>query len=173
MKPVLLTLLVILLATAAVFAIGSALPATREATATRSIQAPPELVRATILDVGSQPQWRGGVAGVEAAEAGDSWTEVTRSGERIRFRIASQAPDSIVLTFESAHGYSGRWEAVLSGTETMSEGATTTITVREQATTPAPIGRILARLLFDQQAFATTYLDELAAEVARRQTAGK
>lgn len=44
----------------------------------------------------------------------------------------------------------------------------TALHVSEVATTPSPIGRILSRLVFDPEAFAATYLDELAAEVARR-----
>jgi hypothetical protein len=33
---------------------------------------------------------------------------------------------------------------------------------------PPPLGLILSRLIFDPEAFATTSLDQLAAEVARR-----
>lgn len=172
MKPAFLIGIALVLMIGAVLAIGSALPATRAVTTTRTLPAPPALVHATILDVSAQPDWRSNVRAVEVDTTGTSWTEVTGSGERIRFQLASQAPDRITLTFESPHGYTGRWEARLSAAEAPTPAGATTITVQEQATTPSPIGRIISRLLFDQQAFATIYLDELAAEVARRQPSG-
>ncbi|MDA0961739.1 MAG: hypothetical protein O2898_02340 [Proteobacteria bacterium] len=50
---------------------------------------------------------------------------------------------------------------------------TTRLTVREQARIASPLGRILARLVFDPEAFAAKYLAELDAEVTRRRTEGR
>jgi hypothetical protein len=44
----------------------------------------------------------------------------------------------------------------------------THIFVTEQATTPAPIGRIMSRLFFDPKAFAHAYLDALVRETTHR-----
>lgn len=41
--------------------------------------------------------------------------------------------------------------------------------VRAEMTTSSPVGRVLSRLFLDPEAFAKTGLDDLAAEVARRQ----
>jgi hypothetical protein len=68
------------------------------------------------------------------------------------------------MRFESTYGYHGQWEGRL--VPTPSGG--THIFVTEQATTPAPIGRILARLFFNPEAFAKAYLDALVAETQRR-----
>jgi hypothetical protein len=68
--------------------------------------------------------------------------------ERIRLRFASDA------------GYAGVWEAVLTP-----EGEGTRIAVVERAEIPAPLGRILARLFFDPETFATMYLAALKARV--------
>jgi hypothetical protein len=52
------------------------------------------------------------------------------------------------------------WEAVLTP-----EGESTRIAVLERATVPSPLGRVLARLFFDPEEFATTYLAALKARV--------
>jgi hypothetical protein len=64
------------------------------------------------------------------------------------------------LRFTSDAGYSGDWQALL---EPVSGG--TRIEVIERATVPSPLGRIMARLLFDPTEFATTYLAKLKARV--------
>ena len=147
----------------ATFLVGAALPATRRGAVTRTLEAEPELVRSTMLDAASQPRWRASVASVEQpTNAG--WTEVTRNGERLVFRVAQNTDTALNLTFESSHGYVGRFATDIVPT---ASGATT-LTVREEATTSSPIGRIGSRLFFDPEAFAAAWLDELAREVARR-----
>lgn len=44
--------------------------------------------------------------------------------------------------------------------------------VRAEMTTSSPVGRVLSRLFLDPEAFAKTDLDDLVAEVARRQWQG-
>lgn len=152
-----------LLAFVALLLTGYMLPATREGTATRTFDAPSDLVRRTILDIDSQPAWRARVMAIDRS-SGDGWTEVTADGERVAFRLVDDVDTKITLEFASNRGYTGRWDADIA---TDPSGGTR-LNVREQATTPSPIGRILSRLFFDPEAFAATYLDELAAEVARR-----
>ena len=145
---------------------GLLLPKTREGTATRLIAAPPDLVRRTILDVTAQPEWRSGIAAIEPRPDG-GWTEIKADGERIAFRLTEDSASGIALGFDSTRGYTGRWQGRI---EAAGDG-TTRLTVTEVATIPSPVGRLLARIFFDPAAFATMYLDELAAEVRRRQAA--
>jgi hypothetical protein len=158
--------LALLFLAAAILITGSVLPATRDGTATRILNAPPDLVRRTILDTDAQPAWRTGIVAVERG-AETTWTEVKADGERIAFRLAEDEGARIVLTFDSTRGYTGRWEGRL---DDIPEG--TRLTVTEQATIRSPLGRILARMFFDPEAFAAKYLEDLDAEVARRRTEG-
>jgi hypothetical protein len=166
MKIAAIIVLLLLLVLVATFVAGYTLPATREGAAARSFAAPPELVRGTILDIDSQPAWRARVVAIERG-SDDGWTEITADGERIAFRLHDNTDTKITLEFSSSRGYTGRWEAETAA----SASGGTTLSVREQATTPSPMGRILSRLFFDPQAFAALYLDELSAEVERRGSA--
>ncbi len=147
----------------AILAVGAVLPATRAGTVTRDLPASIEVVHSTIRDIARQPEWRAHIAAVEPGPDG-TWTEITTGGERIAFRLTTVAPDLIALSFESTRGYHGAWQADLAATE----AGGTRLTVTETATTPSPLGRLLSRLFFDPEAFATAYLDALAAETTRR-----
>lgn len=57
-------------------------------------------------------------------------------------------------------------------TEVTKDGERTVLAVREEPTTPSPFGLIRSRHFLDPEAFAKTDLDDLAAEVARRQSQG-
>lgn len=140
--------------------VGWLLPATREGRAETVIAAPPARIVAVIADVEAQPGWRDGVVAVE--RTGDGWVEVTARGERITFVTEEMDETRIRLRFASDAGYSGAWEAVL-----VPEGDGTRIAVVERAEVPSPLGRSLARLFFDPEAFATTYLAALKARVER------
>jgi uncharacterized protein YndB with AHSA1/START domain len=163
MKPIILTVVITLLIIAGVLLVGALLPETRSATVSRTIDADPERVRATILDVERQPSWRAHIRSVTRGPDG-GWTERTRDGEQIAFRLVEDANGRIAMSFESTRGYTGRWAAELAPTA----AGGTRLTVVEQASTPSPIGRILARMFFDPEAFANAYLDALAAEAVRR-----
>lgn len=141
-----------------VFLVGWLLPATREGRAEVVIAAPAAAIVAVIADVESQSQWRDGIAAVE--RTADGWIEVTARGERIAFVAEEMGEARVRLRFASDAGYSGEWEAVLTP-----DGAGTRIAVVERAVVPSPPGRILARLFFDPEAFAATYLAALKARV--------
>ena len=138
--------------------VGWLLPATREGRAETVIASPPARIVAVIADVGAQAEWRAGIAAVERSAEG--WVEVTARGERISFVAEEMGEARIRLRFASDAGYAGSWEAVLSP-----DGDGTRIAVVERAEGPSPWGRNLARLFFDPQAFATTYLAALKARV--------
>jgi hypothetical protein len=137
-----------------VLLIGWRLPPLREGRAEMMIAAPPERVLAVIADVETQPEWRQGIACITLTPEG--WDEVTARGETIRFVAEEMSVERVRLRFTSDRGYAGRWEAQL-----VPEGGGTRISVVERAEIRSPIGRILARLMFDPEAFATTYLAEL------------
>jgi hypothetical protein len=141
-----------------VFLVGLLLPATREGRAEVVIAAPAARIVAVIAEVEAQPEWRAGVAAVE--RTGDGWVEITARGERISFVAEEMGAARVQLRFGSDAGYSGTWEAVLAP-----EGEGTRVSVVERAVVPQPLGRILARLFFDPEAFATSYLEALKARV--------
>lgn len=146
-----------------VFVVGLLLPATRIGQVDRVVEATPAQLTAVILDKASQPSWRPDLAKVEVQSA-TNWTETTQRGEVITFELTAQTADTLQMRFNSSYGYHGQWVGRL--VPTPSGG--THIFVTEQATTPAPIGRIISRLFFDPKAFATAYLDALVRETKRR-----
>jgi hypothetical protein len=150
------------LLSSSVFLGGLLLPATREGTAARTIDAPPELVRAIMLDVENQPIWRAGISAIRTEKNG-KWTEITKHGEEITLLLQDRTETTIAMTFASTRGYSGVWNVDISPA---TSGATR-LTVQECATTLSPIGRIMGFVFFDPAEFAETYLDELAARVER------
>jgi hypothetical protein len=160
MRILILSLASVALVVALVWLIGWLLPETREGRAEAIIEAPPELVLAVIADVEAQPEWRD-LGTVRRTETG--WFEEILRGERIDFVADEMSVDRIRLRFTSDAGYSGAWHAIL---EPVPGG--TRIAVVERATMPSPLGRIVARLMFDPTAFATAYLAALKARVEER-----
>ena len=148
----------LLLLAGLVMAVGWALPASREGRAEVVIVATPAQIVEVIADVEAQTEWRQGISAVERTAEG--WVEVTARGERISFVTDERGEAGIRLRFASDAGYSGVWEAVL-----VPDAGGTRIAVVERAEIPSPLGRILARLFFDPEAFATTYLAALKARV--------
>jgi hypothetical protein len=157
MRSLLLILAALTLLVAVVVLIGWLLSATREGRAETVIAAPPDRILAVIADVEAQPDWREVGTVTRTAEG---WEEVTSRGERIAFVAEEMTEARIRLRFSSDAGYTGEWQADL---EPVASG--TRIAVDEQATVPSPFGRILSRVMFDPDAFATIYLAALKARV--------
>ncbi len=137
-----------------VLTVGLLLPETRTGFAQRVLSAAPETIVSVISDVTAQPEWRSDVRAVEAN--GDVWVEVTRSGDRIRFAWTERTATTLALRFESDRGVVGTWRAHL-----IPEPAGTRLMVEERASIRNPLGRLIASLMFDPNAFAERYLDEL------------
>ncbi len=147
--------------------LGLLLPQTRAGTHEAVLPAPPEQVRRTILDAGSQPAWREDIAAVDLEAGGGAWTERTRRGERIRFELIEATDARIALRFRSSHGYHGQW----TGEIAPAPAGGTRLRVQESAVVPNPLARLAARVFFDPDAFARRWVDALAAELARRSAA--
>jgi uncharacterized protein YndB with AHSA1/START domain len=161
MRIVILFLTVLVLVPTVLWVVGALLPAVREGRAESTIDAPPERVLAVIAAAEEQPRWRSGVAAVERTAEG--WVEVTERGERLAFVPKDMTGTRVRLRFTSDAGYSGTWEADL----TPHEGGTRIVAV-ERAEVPSPLRRLAARLLFDPEAFAATYLRELKTESEKK-----
>lgn len=153
-----LALLLIGLAVLTILLTGWLLPSQRTGRAETLIAAPPARILQEIVVVEDQPQWRDTVKSVRLTPEG--WEEVTTKGETIAFQIVEQSDTLIRLRFRSGAGCSGDWRAELTAV-----GRDTRITVTETSHTPSPIGRILSRLLFAPDAFATTYLAALKSRI--------
>jgi hypothetical protein len=150
-----LFLCTIALFTALLILAGLLLPATREGRAQTLIAASPNQILSVIADVESQPEWRE-VKSVSRNASG--WVEVPVRGERISFVAEDITPTRVRLRFSSEAGLSGTWEAAM---EQVPGG--TRVEIVERTTVPSPIGRIVARLLFDPTSFAEEYLAALKA----------
>lgn len=157
MRPLILSLAAIVLLAALVLPIGWRLPATREGGVQATIAAPPDRVLAVIADVEAQPTWRDVGAVIRTA---GGWVEVTPRGEQITFVAEAMTAAPIRLRFSSDAGYFGEWQAVLAP---VAGGAR--IEVVERTTVPSPLGRIVARLMFDPTTFAAQYLAGLKTRV--------
>ena len=153
-----LALLLLALAVLTILLIGGILPSQRTGRAETLIAAPPARILQEIAAVQDQPQWRDTVRSVRLIPEG--WEEVTTRAEVITFQIVQQSATLIRLRFRSDAGYTGEWRAEL--TEV---GPKTRIAVTETSLTPSPIGRILSRLLFAPDAFATKYLAALKSRI--------
>jgi hypothetical protein len=157
MRTLILCLAAVALMATLALLVGWRLPATREGRAETVIAAPPDRVLAAIADVEAQPEWRDVAAVTRTA---DGWVEVTRRGEQIAFVVEEMNGARVRFRFSSDAGYIGDWQALLEST-----AGGTRVEVVERATTPSPLGRIMARLMFDPTAFAAAYLAALKARV--------
>ena len=168
MKLAIAIIAVFLLVAACILLIGHLLHPTRSGSTSRTILAPSQVVRDTILDAESQSEWRKSVKSVERTSE-KTWIESTSDGDRIEFQILESTDTEISLGFKSKRGFTGRWDAQISK---LDEGGTR-LFIREQSATPNPIIRIVSRLFFNPTAFAEKYLEELAIEVENRMQNGE
>ncbi len=158
MRTLTISAVVIIALIGVIWLVGMLLPATRVGRIEGRIAAPPAAILATIRAVEDQPQWRADVAGV--ARMGEGWSETTKRGQVISFTPDEMTEQRIRLRFASQAGFSGVWQADL-----RAEGGGTIISIEERVTTPSAFGRIMSRLFFNPEHFATTYLAELTARV--------
>lgn len=162
---ILLYVLILFAATfVGVYVFGYTLEPVRSGTSSNECEAPAKDVLATMLDVESQPKWRKGLASVQRTNESSGWVEKTQQGEEITFSLIDANDRSVSMSFVSDRGYSGKW-----GAELVQQSSTrTNITVKEEVTVESPIGRVISRILFNPEEFASTYLTELCAATRNR-----
>ncbi len=157
----LIALGVLALAVGAVFAGGAMLPPTVSASRTDQLRAPIDRVFALVTDPVGQSRWRQDVASVTVNPGGRGWSETTKQGVVIQFEeTGSQTPTRYALRFASPQGFSGEWVGTF---ETVAGG--TRVVFTETVTTPASLGRVLARLFAPPGAHIDRYLADLKAAV--------
>ncbi|MBL0935385.1 MAG: SRPBCC family protein [Rhizobiaceae bacterium] len=155
MKLLIVSMGILITVAICIVALGSLLPETRTGGADQVVAAPVAAVVAIITDVERQAEWRSEVRSIELD--GASWIETTTYGERIRFTWTDRSANRLALRFQSDRGYTGEWTAELTPAP---EG--TRIVVQELARISNPVGRLMARILFDPAAFSKRYLESLA-----------
>ncbi|MFY8043115.1 MAG: hypothetical protein ACOVOD_09325 [Rhodoferax sp.] len=162
---ILLYVLILFAATfVGVYIFGYTLEPVRSGTSSKECEAPAKEVLATMLDVESQPKWRKGLASVQRTNESSAWVEKTQQGEEITFILIDANDRSVSMSFVSDRGYSGKWSAEL----VQQSSTRTNITVNEEVTVESPIGRVISRILFNPEEFASTYLTELCSETRNR-----
>ena len=147
-----------------VYIFGYTLEPVRSGTSSKECEAPAKDVLATMLDVESQPKWRKGLASVQRTNESSGWVEKTQQGEEITFSLIDANDRSVSMSFVSDRGYSGKWRAELVPQST----TRTKITAKEEVTVESPIGRVVSRLLFDPEEFASSYLSQWCSETSIR-----
>jgi hypothetical protein len=161
-------LLYVLIVSAAIFVCvyfyGYTLEPVRSGTVSKECDASARDLLVTMLDVESQPKWRKGLASVQRTNESTAWVEKTQQGEEITFSLIDANVRSVSMSFVSDRGYSGKWSAEL----VQQSPTRTKLTVKEEVTLESPIGRVISRILFNPEEFASTYLTELCAETRNR-----
>jgi uncharacterized membrane protein len=140
--------------------IGLFLPAARSASGTREIAAPQDLVWQMITGLAAQPTWRSDLASVDVIDTTlgkERWVERPHKGPSIQFLTESMTQKTAWKVRFSGPA-EGIWSCRL---EPLSERRTR-VYVEESSMVQNYWARVLARLVFDPQAFLDSYLDQLS-----------
>ncbi|MCU0956880.1 MAG: hypothetical protein MUF55_05975 [Hydrogenophaga sp.] len=144
--------------------VGFNLDPVRSGTSSRECRAPAKGLLDTLLDVESQPRWRKSVVSVQRGTNASSWIETTDRNESITFTLQEANEQRVALAFTSTRGYEGRWLGSLKAMDS----DRTLVVATEEVTIRNPIGRILSRLFFNPEQFASEYLTALCTEAESR-----
>jgi len=162
---ILLYVLILFAATfVGVYMFGYTLEPVRSGTSSKECEAPAKDLLATMLDVETQPKWRKGLASVQRTNESSGWVEKTQQGEEITFSLIDANDRSVSMSFIGDRGYSGKWNAEL----VQQSPTRTKLTAKEEVTVESPIGRVMSRMFFNPEDFASTYLTELCIETRNR-----
>lgn len=142
--------------------IGARLPKTHIAASRIHLQAPPEDVWRLIADFPSYPQWRPGLAAVEAGpdiEGMPSWFEVCGKSVRVHFRVVASDPPRRLVTRLADPGLPlvGTWVYDLRPADGGSE-----LIITEQDKIYSPILRFLTRFIIAYHGVMDVFLIALA-----------
>lgn len=154
----------VLVAGAAMYATGLALPVDHTATLTTTVSADLETVWAALTNVQQFPEWRPGVDEVEIVvlDGRPGWREVG-SGGSATFAIAEVEPLSRMVTRLADEGadMAGSWTWQLAP-----DGDGTVVRVTEAGEIRSPIVRFFARYVVGYDATVEEYVEALTGRVA-------
>jgi len=160
MKWVLLTLAVIALVVAVVFAVGALVPRDHVASSAATIPAPQQAVFAAITDVRAFPQWRGDVTSVEVIEDGTPparWRETGKFGPMTFERTAVSAPRRFETRIaDTGIAFGGGWTFVVEP-----DGNASRVTITERGSIYNPAFRFMSRFIFGYYGSQEAYLRAL------------
>lgn len=150
---------------AAVTLVGTLLPRHHVEARSATVPGSPDVIFATIADVGGYATWRRSLSAVEVLPSVDGrarWIEVS-GGDRIAMEQAAvTAPHRLVTRITDPDlPFGGTWTFDLAA-----EGAGTRLTITERGEIHNPIFRAVARFVFGYGATMETFLDELATHLA-------
>lgn len=161
MRPVWISLAVIVAAVLAAYLAGSLLPREHTASANRTISAPPDQVFEIITGFADTPSWRTGVKSVRVEADGSRYVEESSHGT-IPYRVIERIPNARIVTeIDSADlPFGGRWIFEL---EQQPEG--TRVSITENGFVGPPLFRLLSRFVFGHETTMRQYLDDLEKRV--------
>jgi polyketide cyclase/dehydrase/lipid transport protein len=165
MKWLLIGLGVIALVSAAITAIGAALPRGHSATRQAALPVPPDVVWRTITDVDAFPSWRSGVKSVTRLPDRDGrprWVEETNQGKIPLAVERSEPPRLLVVRIDDPDlPFGGTWTYSITPTTAGSR-----LSITEDGEVYNPIFRFMARFVFGYEATMRAYVDALSKKLA-------
>lgn len=137
------------------FGIGAFLPAQKISTHQFTIKAAPDRVYDHMLAVADQPNWRKDVTDVTRLSE-TRWVEHATHGDITFELVQMERPNSYVMNFESAQGFSGQARGALRAV-----GDATEVTLTEDVTIANPFFRLLGRVMNFTEKFQKQYEADL------------
>lgn len=153
-----------------ILAVGAMLPVEHVASASAAYARPPQQVWDAITDYQRFPQWRTGVAHVEARTFSDGargWVEDGANGPMPLAIDAEEPPRRLVMRIASDElPFGGTWTYELAP-----EGAGTRLRITEDGRVTNLFFRFMARFVFGHTSTMATYLTDLGAHFGEQVTA--
>ncbi len=152
-------LLVAVIAVAAAWAVGSALPRAHEETRSALIDVPAHRLYPVLVTPETFPEWRTGITRVDRPDS-DRFTEHGPDGP-MTFRFLDRMPPSrlVVAIDDPEQRFTGAWtfELLPEGTG----GLTTRVRITERGEVANPVFRVMAKLMMSPGDTMETYLKDL------------
>jgi uncharacterized protein YndB with AHSA1/START domain len=152
-------LLLVVIAVAATWAVGAALPRGHQETRSARFDLPAHRLYPVLITPETFPEWRTGIARVDRLDS-DRFTEHGPDGP-ITFRIIERTPPSrlVVAVDDPEQVFTGTWtyELVPEGRG----GESTRLHITERGEVPNPVFRVIAKLMMSPGDTMETYLEDL------------
>lgn len=152
-------LLVAVIAVAAAWALGSALPRAHEEARSALLDVPAHRLYPVLVTPESFPEWRTGIARVDRHDS-DRFTEHGPDGP-MTFRFLDRTSPSrlVVAVDDPEQPFTGTWtfELIPEGTSDMA----TRVRITERGEVPNPVFRVMAKVMMSPGDTMETYLTDL------------